>query len=273
MAFAMLFCHFVPREAAAAQPPKPSFDPAKGFKPAQRDLTEIFLQIAGSLERYGSPEPYLRHVLKEEARIRELNRKERSASPRTFLPLYMTEDYLTRFSTNWNLLSPKIGLGPFAKNIGSLMNDAIHGTRGTGTMVVEIFNKHQTRVFDAMVGKGHDPADFEALKSELITRLELDKTFVDEEKYTLDQRDAVSYAIIIHGTTMKLFGSDQPPVDFRVIGVMFADAFNNDGACLPALRGRAFAEERTHRAWGAKGQMRGVPAHVHSLAQRAALRL
>lgn len=35
-----------------------SFDPAKGFKPAQGDLTEILLQIAGSLEYYGSPEPY-----------------------------------------------------------------------------------------------------------------------------------------------------------------------------------------------------------------------
>jgi hypothetical protein len=53
---------------------------------------------------------------------------------------------------------------------------------------------------------------------------------------------------------------------------MFADAFNNGDSRLPALRGRAVAEKRTHRAWGAKGQMRGVPAHVHSLAQGAALR-
>ena len=27
-----------------------SFDPAKGFKPAQDNLTQVFLQIAGSLE-------------------------------------------------------------------------------------------------------------------------------------------------------------------------------------------------------------------------------
>ena len=37
-----------------------SFDPAKGFKPAQRDLTEVYLQLAASLENFGSPEPYLR---------------------------------------------------------------------------------------------------------------------------------------------------------------------------------------------------------------------
>ena len=52
---ALLFCG-----VSAKAEPKPeylaSFDPAKGFKPAQRDLTEVFLQIAGSLEANGSPE-------------------------------------------------------------------------------------------------------------------------------------------------------------------------------------------------------------------------
>ena len=167
-----------PANAAATPPAQSAFNTAKGFKPAQGDLTEIFLQIAGSLEAYGSPEPYLRHILKEDARIRELYRRQRNSSPRTFFPAYMTEDYITRFSANWNLLSPKIGLEPFAKEIGHLMGDAIHGTRGTGTIIVEIFNAHQAKVFDHMAGKNRTLADFETLRSELTTRLELDKTSV-----------------------------------------------------------------------------------------------
>ena len=61
-------CGFLAALAAvdtrAAEPPvhSASFDPVKGFKPAQSDLTEVFLQIADSLEFYGGPEPYLRHM-------------------------------------------------------------------------------------------------------------------------------------------------------------------------------------------------------------------
>ena len=45
--------------AKAADKPQylASFDPTKGFKPAHSDLTEVVLQIAGSLKAYGSPEP------------------------------------------------------------------------------------------------------------------------------------------------------------------------------------------------------------------------
>ena len=87
----------------------------------------------------------------------------------------MTDDYLNRFAVNWNFLSPKLGLDSFAKEVGNTMRDAINGTRGTGTMIVEILNDHQTKVFNSMTGKGTDGSDFDALKSELITRLELDK--------------------------------------------------------------------------------------------------
>src|SRR5437867_5116798 len=87
-----------------------SFDPAKGFKPAQRDLTEIYLQIAGSLEYYGSPEPYLRHILNEDARIGALYRKNDGAAARSFLPSGMTAESIDQLSKNWNYLSPPLGL-------------------------------------------------------------------------------------------------------------------------------------------------------------------
>ena len=144
-----------------------SFDPAKGFKPAQTDLTEIFLQIAGSLECYGSPEPYLRHMAKEHERIEALYLQKRGKSPTSYRPAFMTGEYINRLSKNWNLLSPKLGLEPFAKEVGNTMRDAIKGTRGTGTIIVEIFNQHQARVFDEMTGKAAQDADFEALRSQL----------------------------------------------------------------------------------------------------------
>ena len=190
---------------AAPIEPEASFDAGKGFKPAQRDLTAIFLQLAGSLEHYGSPEPYLRHVVAEHKRIEALYRQKSGREPRSFRPDYMTDEYIDKLCANWKLLSPQLDLATYAKEFGRLMRDAIKGTRGTGTMLIEIFNQHQTRVLDEMVGKGKVPADFKALRAELVRRLELDKPVVDENRYEITRRDAVSYSIILHGMTMKLF--------------------------------------------------------------------
>ena len=182
-----------------------SFDPAKGFKPAQRDLTEIFLQIAGSLEYYGSPVPYLRHMQQEYARIEALYQRKFGKAPKSYRPSYMTDEYIDHLSANWNMLSPKLGLEPYAKDFGHSMSNAILGTRGTGTIIVDIFNQHQTKVFDEMVGEGDNRTDFETLRTELVSRLELDKTSVAEEHYDVAHRDAVSFALGIQGSTKKLF--------------------------------------------------------------------
>jgi hypothetical protein len=221
---------------AAAAEVKPeyldSFDPAKGFKPAQRDLTEIFLQLAGSLEAYGSPEPYLRHVAAEHARIEALYRQKFGKAPKSYRPAYMTDAYIDGLAKNWNALSPKLGLEAYAKNVGHTMRDAIKGTRGNGTVIVDILNRHQTKVFDQIAGKGGKVADFESLRSELVTRLELDKPTVNEERYEIAHRDAVSYAIIIHGITMKLFSRvDQAlkPADAERIKAFITSVFMDTG--------------------------------------------
>jgi hypothetical protein len=182
-----------------------SFNPTNGFKPAQGNLTQIFLQLAGSLEFYGSPEPYLRHVKSEHKRIEAKYQQESGKLPKSFCPAYMTDEYLNRLATNWNLLSPKLDLKPFAQDIGHLMRLAVKGTRDSGTIVVEIFNEHQSRVLENMTRAGDKTANFDLLKSNLVVRLEFGQTNVNEEKYEIPRRDAVSYAIIIHGTTMKLF--------------------------------------------------------------------
>ncbi len=56
-----------------------------------------------------------------------------------------------------------------------------------------------------MTGKSNDKASFESLRAELVSRLELDKLVVNEERYEIAHRDAVSFSLGIHGSTMKLF--------------------------------------------------------------------
>jgi hypothetical protein len=209
-----------------------SFDPAKGFKPAQRDLTEIFLQIAGSLEHHGSPVPYLRHVATEHTRVEALYRQELGTVPKSFRPAYMTDDYLDRLAANWTALSPKLGLDPLARDIGHMMRDAIKGTRGTGTILVEIFNRHQARIFDSMAGKKVGRVDYDSLRAELVSRLELDKKQVDEERYEIARRDAVSFALGIQGVTRKLFArldAGLAPADAAKVKTVLMSIFDDVG--------------------------------------------
>jgi hypothetical protein len=191
----------------ANQPPEylQSFDPQKGFKPAQKDLTEIYLQIAGSLEFYGSPEPYLRHMASEHKRIDAKYLRKYGKRPASCRPENLTDDYLDVFSRFWKFLSPGLELESFAKEIGNTMRDGIRGTRGSGTLIVEIFNEHQNQALDAMAGKGSKRADFEALRAEFTTRLELDKESVDDRNYSVPRRDAVRSAFIMRGITTKLY--------------------------------------------------------------------
>lgn len=209
------------------------FDPAKGFKPAQRDLTEIFLQLAGSLEYYGSPVPYLRHVIEEHKRIEGLYRHKFGKNPTSYRPVYMSDDYIDGLEKNWEFLSPELGLNPFAKDIGNTMRDAIKGTRGTGTILVQIFNVHQTKVFDAMSRKGREHADFDTLRSNLIARLELNRRPPAYEGYEVARRDAISFSLDIQGETNKLYGRvDQAlkPADASRIKAYLTSVFMDVGA-------------------------------------------
>jgi hypothetical protein len=89
--------------AMAADQPEylATFDPAKGFKPAQSDLTDVFLQIAGSLEYYGTPEPYLRHMKAEHERVEAKYQKQTGHKPQSFCPAYMNSAYFDQFTANW----------------------------------------------------------------------------------------------------------------------------------------------------------------------------
>ena len=184
-----------------------SFDPAKGFKPAQSDLTEIFLQIAGSLECYGSPEPYLRHMKAEHERIEAKYHAQLGTASKSFCPAYMTDDYFVNFASTWAKLSPKLDLESLTTRTGHTMRDAILGTRGTGTMLVDIFNRHQSQVYAAMTGKSKDTIGFDSLESELVKRLHFNEATIHDSSFTMAERDAVDFSLGAREEFVRLFAA------------------------------------------------------------------
>ena len=248
----LAFSGLVSPSTKAADKPEylASFDPAKGFKPAQSDLTEVFLQIAGSLEAYGTPEPYLRHMKAEHARI-EAKYNERFHRPsKAYWPAYMTDEYFEQFAANWAQMAPKLGLEALAKNTGDGMRDAINGTRGNGTILVQIFNRHQQAVADALAGKTSEPADFDALKRELISRLEIDKTVIHDRHYGIMQRDAVGFTIGIRGPINDLFAkldAKLRPADAAQIKAVVTSMFIDVGRVAQAELEGAIVETALDR--------------------------
>lgn len=173
------------------------YDPSKGFKPAQANLSEVFLQIAGSLECHGSPEPYLRHMQKEHARISALYTQKTGKEHPGRMPSHLTDAYIDQLVRNWNTLSPPLQLEPFAKEIGRCAREGIMGTRLSGTYAVQIFNEHQKLVAAKMRGESTQPAGFEELRQRVEKELLFGQLGASAEGYEITRRDAVSYALVI----------------------------------------------------------------------------
>lgn len=138
------------QEPAESQEYLPFYNPAKGFKPAQADLTEIFLQLAGSLEANASPEPYIRHVLTEQQRISKRYEARNGKPLPNHLPAYMTAEYVDQFIANWKLLEPKLKLDNLSRDAGLCVRQAIRGAQGSGTMLVPIFDRHRQLVTESL---------------------------------------------------------------------------------------------------------------------------
>ena len=150
------------------------FDPAKGFKPAQANFTEIFLQLAGSMEHYGSPAPYLRHIQSEESRIAKQFKLKTGKEMNNYRPAYMTDAYIDQLNENWDGLAPKLRLNALAKDAGMSARKAILGSSGNGTVLIDLFNYHQKTVVAYM--EGGKPVGFEELRKLLSVELEFDKS-------------------------------------------------------------------------------------------------
>ncbi|SKB01889.1 hypothetical protein SAMN02745166_03496 [Prosthecobacter debontii] len=183
----------------------PYYNPATGFKPAQTSLTQVFLQVAGSLEHHGSPEPYIRHMQAEHKRVSALYEQKTGKPHKGRMPAHMTNEYLGQFLANWNSLSPKLKLDELAREVGRCSREGIRGTRNTGTIAIEVFNEHQDRLMEGMKAGTSPGADFERFRAEVKDRLEFNKPGVTLVGYDTARRDAVSYALILEGRFNKLF--------------------------------------------------------------------
>jgi hypothetical protein len=258
-AFALLlFCVFGSVAMAADKPEYlASFDPAKGFKPAQSDLTEIFLQIAGSLEHYGSPEPYLRHMKAERERMEAKYRQRFDGASKAYWPVYVDDVYFERVGANWKLLEPKLKLESLAKNTGHLIRDAINrDRRNGGATLTGILNQHQARVRTAMIGKGIETADFDALKAELTLRLGLDKAVAHKENTSLAQSTALDCVNAVRADFARRFAAldaGLKPADAEHIKAVLSSLCTDVGRMAEAELETAIAEQaldQTTEAYG-----------------------
>lgn len=168
-----------PFDAARSAEPLPCtehFNPANGFKPAQRNLTAIFLQMAGSLEHFGTPEPYMRHVLAEHVRI-DARYKKAIGKGGSSRPAYLTADYVEKLLKEWNQMAPVLALESLTRQSGRNMRLAIMGSWNmpiAEMVAVETkltppesttyrkllerdwFEKRDFQALDAFYGSGHD---------------------------------------------------------------------------------------------------------------------
>jgi hypothetical protein len=162
----------------------------------------------------------------------------------------MTDEYFDQFAESWNAMAPKLGLESIAKNTGHCMRNAINGTRGNGTMLVEIFNRHQSATFDSLAGKTHGPADFNALQKELISRLEIGKKVIHDEHYGIMQGDAVGFTSGILGPLDTLFtklDAHLNPTDAAQIKAAITSMFVDVGRLAQAELEEAIVENALDR--------------------------
>ena len=118
---------FVAFQPVCGKEQKKAYDPKKGFKPAQSSLTSIMLQLAGSLEHHGSPEPYIRHVLAEHKRI-DAKYAKATSKKSSSRPEYLTGKYVENLITNWKKLEKPLKLDGLCRESGKNMRHAIQGT-------------------------------------------------------------------------------------------------------------------------------------------------
>ena len=127
LALMLLWFSHLSIRAEEEAPYTPHFNPATGFKPAQRSLTQVFLQMAGSFEHFGTPEPYLRHVMAEHTRI-DAKYKLSIGKEVSRRPQYITDAYLENLVATWKKLEPVLKLEGFCRESGRNMRYAILGS-------------------------------------------------------------------------------------------------------------------------------------------------
>ena len=198
--------------AQPVQAQESHYDPEDGFSLAQTNLTEIFLQLAGSLEHNGNPGLYLRHMKAEHRRIEAAYEAKFGKKLVSYCPAYMTDEYIDGLIANWDKLSPNLGLEELAKESGRRMRLAIDGDDGKGTVAVLIFNRHQDLVYDEMVASGARMIGFDRLKAEFVRLTEKGEIpFLVERETDLTAAEKASYRVLLE--KKKFAKSDFPAIE------------------------------------------------------------
>lgn len=143
-----------------------SFDPTKGFPGAQRDLRKIYLHLAGSLEYYGSPEPYFRHVAEEDEKVEKLY-LQMTGKRTSIRPESISDDKLDQFAKNWNHLAPKLGLANLAKQVGATIRSALTANDDTRSSVRVLLSQRQASLHNQLTGRSEANAPVETFNDEI----------------------------------------------------------------------------------------------------------
>ncbi len=144
------------------------YDPEKGFAPAQNDLTKVFLKLAESLEHEGTPEPYIRHVLAEHARI-DAKYEQATGKKGSARPKYFTDDYRDNLLTNWKRLEEPLQLEQLCRDSGRYMRHAIlgswHKTPDDLVLEEENLSEAEKKEYRSLVSKVFfEKSDFAAME-------------------------------------------------------------------------------------------------------------
>lgn len=192
--------------------------------------------------------PYLRHAKAEDARIKAKYQQRSGPAPTSFCPADLTNAYLDRLEANWKILSPKLGLEALAKDAGRTIRSAI--SNGNGSPVVEILNRHQARVYATMAGKGNDPGNFDVLKADLISYLDLPKISNDGAVDLTTQLGDANFAVSIQGSFTRLFkalDAGLKPEDAKHLKDAIVSVVNDVGRMAQAELEAGIAEQALDR--------------------------
>jgi len=145
------------------------YNPQKGFTSATPNLSRSLLKLAGSLEAHGSPEPFIRHALAENARV-DKKYREAFGEDLNVRPAYLDDKFIKTLIGEWRKIEAPLKLQRMSRECGKHMRHAILGSwNKTAAELTEEETKltpEQKARYQALVAKEHfRKSDFDALEA------------------------------------------------------------------------------------------------------------
>lgn len=145
------------------------FDAEKSFRPAQTRLDLVLLQMAASFECLGTPEPYVRHVIAEHARI-DAKCEKATGKTSSSRPAYFTDDYAANLIRKWKQMAPILSLESLTRQSGANMRYALMGSWNMSVSELMALESKLTaterRTYRVLLGKDYfTKADFGTIEA------------------------------------------------------------------------------------------------------------